>query len=80
MTRTFSSLMTVFPHPDLVCSRLGKAAKRTAELHTDAAGGPGFGMAKHNRPTDGWIERFWRLAALPEAHEVSVPTTGCGST
>ena len=35
-----------------------KAANRPAELHTYAAGGHGFGMAKHNLPTDGWIERF----------------------
>ncbi len=35
-----------------------KAANRPAELHSYAAGGHGFGMAKHNRPTDGWIERF----------------------
>ncbi|MFB3778986.1 MAG: alpha/beta hydrolase [Bryobacteraceae bacterium] len=35
-----------------------KAANRPAELHTYAAGGHGFGMTKHGRPTDGWIERF----------------------
>jgi len=35
-----------------------KAADKTAELHTFAAGGHGFGMPKHSLPTDGWIERF----------------------
>jgi len=35
-----------------------KAANKPAELHTYAAGGHGFGMPKHNQPTDGWIERF----------------------
>jgi len=35
-----------------------EAANKPAELHTFAAGGRGFGMSKHNRPTDGWIERF----------------------
>ena len=35
-----------------------KAANKPAELHTFAAGGHGFGMPKHNLPTDGWIERF----------------------
>jgi acetyl esterase/lipase len=35
-----------------------KAAGKPAELHTYAAGGHGFGMPKHDQPTDGWIERF----------------------
>jgi acetyl esterase/lipase len=35
-----------------------KAAGKPAELHTYAAGGHGFGMPRHNQPTDGWIERF----------------------
>jgi acetyl esterase/lipase len=35
-----------------------KAANKPAELHTYAAGGHGFGMPKHDLPTDGWIERF----------------------
>jgi acetyl esterase/lipase len=35
-----------------------KAADKPAELHTYAAGGHGFGMPKHDLPTDGWIERF----------------------
>jgi acetyl esterase/lipase len=35
-----------------------KAANKPAELHTFAAGGHGFGMPKHNQPSDGWIERF----------------------
>lgn len=35
-----------------------KAANKPAELHTYAAGGHGFGMPKHNLPSDGWIERF----------------------
>ena len=35
-----------------------KAANKPAELHTYAAGGHGFGMPKHDRPSDGWIERF----------------------
>jgi len=35
-----------------------KAANKPAELHTYAAGGHGFGMPKHDFPTDGWIERF----------------------
>jgi len=35
-----------------------KAADRPAELHSYGAGGHGFGMPKHNQPTDGWIERF----------------------
>jgi acetyl esterase/lipase len=35
-----------------------KAADKPAELHTYAAGGHGFGMPKHDQPTDDWIERF----------------------
>ena len=35
-----------------------KAANHPAELHSYASGGHGFGMPKHDRPTDGWIERF----------------------
>jgi acetyl esterase/lipase len=35
-----------------------KAADKPAELHTYAAGGHGFGMPKHDQPTDNWIERF----------------------
>ena len=35
-----------------------KAAGKPAELHTYAAGGHGFAMAKHDLPTDDWIERF----------------------
>ena len=35
-----------------------KAASKPAELHTYAAGGHGFGMPKHDQPTDNWIERF----------------------
>ena len=35
-----------------------KAANKPAELHTYAAGGHGFGMPKHDQPTDGWVERF----------------------
>jgi acetyl esterase/lipase len=35
-----------------------KAADKPAELHTYAAGGHGFGMPKHDLPSDGWIERF----------------------
>jgi len=35
-----------------------KAANKPAELHSYVAGGHGFGMSTHNRPTDGWIERF----------------------
>jgi acetyl esterase/lipase len=35
-----------------------KAANKSAELHTYAAGGHGFGMPKHDQPTDNWIERF----------------------
>ena len=35
-----------------------KAANKPAELHTYAAGGHGFGMLKHDLPSDGWIERF----------------------
>jgi acetyl esterase/lipase len=35
-----------------------KAAGKPAELHTYAAGGHGFGMPKHDQPTDNWIERF----------------------
>jgi acetyl esterase/lipase len=35
-----------------------KAANRPAELHTYAAGGHGFGIPKHDQPSDGWIERF----------------------
>lgn len=35
-----------------------KAASHPAELHTYAAGGHGFGMPRHNQPTDGWIDRF----------------------
>jgi len=35
-----------------------KAANKPAELHSFAAGGHGFGMPRHNLPTDGWIELF----------------------
>lgn len=35
-----------------------KAAGKPSELHAYAAGGHGFGMPNHDRPTDGWIERF----------------------
>jgi acetyl esterase/lipase len=35
-----------------------KAADKPAELHTYAAGGHGFGMLKHDLPSDTWIERF----------------------
>ena len=35
-----------------------KGANKPAELHTYAAGGHGFGMPKHDQPSDGWIERF----------------------
>jgi acetyl esterase/lipase len=35
-----------------------QAAKRPAELHSLAAGGHGFGLVKHNLPSDGWIEPF----------------------
>jgi acetyl esterase/lipase len=35
-----------------------KAANKPAELHTYSAGGHGFGMPKHDQPTDNWIERF----------------------
>jgi acetyl esterase/lipase len=34
------------------------AANKSAELHMYARGGHGFGMHKHNLPTDHWIERF----------------------
>jgi acetyl esterase/lipase len=34
------------------------AAKKDAELHVYEKGGHGFGMGKHNLPTDTWIERF----------------------
>lgn len=34
------------------------AAHKSAELHLYAKGGHGFGMAKHNLPTDHWIDRF----------------------
>ena len=34
------------------------AAKKSAELHSYAKGGHGFGMRKQNLPTDQWIERF----------------------
>ena len=33
-------------------------AKKSAELHMYAKGGHGFGMHKHNIPTDHWIDRF----------------------
>jgi acetyl esterase/lipase len=35
-----------------------KSAGKSAELHTYVAGGHGFGMPKHDQPTDNWIERF----------------------
>jgi acetyl esterase/lipase len=35
-----------------------KAANKPAELHTYAAGGHGFGMPRHDQPTDNWIERL----------------------
>ena len=34
------------------------AAHKSAELHMYAKGGHGFGMHKHNLPTDHWIDRF----------------------
>jgi acetyl esterase/lipase len=34
------------------------AAHKSAELHIYARGGHGFGMGKHNIPTDHWIDRF----------------------
>jgi len=34
------------------------AAKKSAELHIYAKGGHGFGMRKHDLPTDHWIDRF----------------------
>jgi acetyl esterase/lipase len=34
------------------------AAQKSAELHLYAKGGHGFGMHKHNLPTDHWIDRF----------------------
>ena len=34
------------------------AAHKSAELHMYAKGGHGFGMRKHNLPTDRWIDRF----------------------
>jgi acetyl esterase/lipase len=33
-------------------------AHKSAELHMYAKGGHGFGMHKHNLPTDHWIDRF----------------------
>jgi acetyl esterase/lipase len=33
-------------------------AKKSAELHIYAKGGHGFGMRKHDLPTDHWIDRF----------------------
>ena len=33
-------------------------AHKSAELHVYAKGGHGFGMRKHNLPTDHWIDRF----------------------
>jgi acetyl esterase/lipase len=35
-----------------------RAAKKPAAIHSFVAGGHGFGMAIHNRPTDNWIELF----------------------
>jgi acetyl esterase/lipase len=34
------------------------AAQKSAELHIYAKGGHGFGMRKHDLPTDHWIDRF----------------------
>ena len=34
------------------------SAKKSAELHIYAKGGHGFGMRKHDLPTDHWIDRF----------------------
>jgi acetyl esterase/lipase len=34
------------------------AAHKSAELHIYAKGGHGFGMRKHDLPTDHWIDRF----------------------
>jgi acetyl esterase/lipase len=34
------------------------AAHKPAELHMYEKGGHGFGMAKHNVPTDHWVDRF----------------------
>ncbi len=37
-----------------------RAARKPAEIHSLVAGGHGFGMAIHNRPTDNWIDLFNR--------------------
>ncbi|HVU45667.1 MAG TPA: alpha/beta hydrolase [Terracidiphilus sp.] len=34
------------------------AAQKSVELHMYAKGGHGFGMRRHNLPTDHWIDRF----------------------
>jgi acetyl esterase/lipase len=41
-----------------------QAAGRQAEIHCYAQGGHGFGMARQDLPSDGWIERFgeWLVA------------------
>ena len=37
-----------------------RAAHKPAEIHSFVAGGHGFGMAIHHRPTDHWIELFYK--------------------
>jgi len=45
--------------PDsLVLYEKWAAAHKSVELHMYAKGGHGFGMHKHNIPTDHWIDRF----------------------
>jgi acetyl esterase/lipase len=42
----------------LALYRKWTVAQKSAELHMYAKGGHGFGMRKHNIPTDHWIDRF----------------------
>lgn len=37
-----------------------RAARKPAEIHSFVAGGHGFGMAIRQRPTDNWIELFYK--------------------
>lgn len=47
-----------------------RAVNRPAELHLYSKGGHGFGLIKHNLPSDAWMDQFW---AWLQAHDF-VPT------
>jgi acetyl esterase/lipase len=57
----FTALATDDPIANRSCVALFRswqAAGRSAEIHSYARGGHGFGMVRQGLPSDGWIERF----------------------